>query len=168
MHFGKGERKAGHAASAQDGDGLAGLDVPCLNYRVPSRERRARQRGGLFETQVIGNFDRAGFVEQCVFRQHAIDHATKRITGGIGRHAPAGPIDEKCTGHAITGFELRDARTNGCNFAGTIGQRDHRKFGVAINTLDDALIAIIQRCGTHAHQDLPMTRLLFRARAVER
>ena len=167
MHFGKGERKAGHAAGAQDGDALAGLDAPCLNHRVPGRERRARQRCCLFETQVIGNFDRAGLVERHIVRQHAVDHAAERIPRCIGRNAAACPIDEKGAGHAITWLDLRHARTNGSDFASTIGQRDHREFRVAVNPLDDTLIAIIQRCGTHAHEDLSMARLRFRTRAID-
>jgi hypothetical protein len=62
---------------------------------------------------------------------------------------------------------LHNALAGRDDLARPVRQRDHRKFGVAIGALDDALITVIQRGGAHAHQNLPGRRLWISAGGIE-
>src|SRR5882672_10349112 len=116
---------------------------------------------------MVGDLDGAGLVEQRVFGEHAVDHAAERIMSGIGGNAAAGPTHKEGAGDAVADLELADAGSDLDHFAGAVGERDHRKFGVAVDALDHALVAVIQRGRAHAHDDLAVTRLRLRPFAVQ-
>src|SRR5690348_121431 len=167
MHLGEGQCEAGDAARPKNCDCFAALDMRAFDHRMPCGERRAGQGGSLLETETRRHCDRPGLLKQCVFGENAVDHAAQRMTRCIRRNSTAGPVDEKRACYPVAGLELRDARSDGRNFAGAVRQRNDGKFRVAISALDDALIAIIQRRRPHFHDDLAMAGLGLGASGVE-
>ena len=83
--------------------------------------------------------------EQRVFGEHAVDHAAQRVLRGVGGMRPPGQSEKKVPATRSPALELGDTGADFGDFAGAVGQRDHREFRVAVDALDDALVAVIQR-----------------------
>jgi hypothetical protein len=167
VHLGKGYTEAGHTAGAEDRDGFAGLDTAGLDQRVPRRQRRTGQRRRFLKAQVVGNADRPVLRQHDVLREHPVELAPERILRRVRRNPSTGPGLKERAGDAIADLELRCARTHCHNLTGAVAHRNHWKFRIAVNALDDALVAVVERGCAHADEDLVVHRIRLAAIGIE-
>src|SRR4029077_6340994 len=83
------------------------------------------------------------------------------------RYAPAGPGLEERACNMISGHELGHAPADRGHLPRPLRRRDQRKWRVAIEAAQHALVAIVQRARAHAHDDFAVARLGLRAVVVE-
>ena len=148
------QREDGNAAGALDEDGGVGLEAG-RSERVPRGDGGARERGGFFEAEVIGDAHEAGLLEEHVFGECAVDVTAESAfdLGGSGRAVV--PVLKKTAADAVTGLPLDDAFTDGGDFAGAVGAGDAGKaeFGV-VGALDHHQVAVIERNGVNSNKHL--------------
>ena len=97
------QREDGDAAGALDQDGGTGLEVGATES-VPGGNGGAGECRGFFKAKVVGNADQAGFVEQDVFGEHAVDVAAERASDVVGSGRTVEPVLHEDAGDAIAGL----------------------------------------------------------------
>ena len=104
---------------------------------------------------MLGHLDDALLGQKCVLAQHSVQHAAERVPGRIGWNATANPGLEEGAGDAVADPDAGDVGADRNHFACAIRQRNDRKFRIAVDTFDDAEVAVVDCAGAHPHDDLP-------------
>ena len=104
--------------------GVAGLDPPADDQRVPGRERRAGQGGGLLEAEMLGDADQAVLGKHDFLGEHAVDLAAQ---GGAGLglvELAADPGGHEVGRDPIAGLEPGRPRAGRDHLAGPVRERE--------------------------------------------
>src|SRR3546814_1729983 len=90
--MGELKREGGDATGAKSEDCVAGLDCALSVKSIPRGDGGARQGRRLCDIQMLGNGDNAFLVKDAIFREHAVNRATKCGIAEIGRAHVRTPV----------------------------------------------------------------------------
>jgi len=152
LKLGKLQREDGDSAGALDQHGCPGLEIGA-GESVESGNTCAGKCCGFVVTEVVGDPDEAGFLQQDVFGECAVDVAAERAFDIRGSGRPIEPVLHENAADAIARLEGRNTLANGGNFAGAVGAGDARQaeFGV-VGPGDHHEVAIVERDGMNFNQ----------------
>ena len=143
------------AAGALDEDGLAGAEMALLDQRVPCGERGAGEGGGLFEAEVCGRVDEAGFGEDALGGEDAVDGAAECGLAGEGLDLAVEPVLEEEGADVVAGFEACDGGADRDDLAGGVRAEDARELHLGVVLPEgDHEVAVVERGGMETHVDV--------------
>ena len=155
MRLGDLQAKERNAAGTENQHSLAGVQPALFDQGVPGGQGSAGKRRGLLERECGGEARQAGFGEDAVSREDAVDGTAQRGFASGLRDLAGLPGLEEEAGDAIAGFEARDLVTDGNDLSGSVGAKNARQLHLRVVVAQrDGQVAIVQRGGVKANVHL--------------
>ena len=149
------KREYRDAAGSLNQHGVARLDSRVLEKGIPRGNARARQGGGLFDTEMSWEGNKPVRRQNRLFGQQADASAAQRRASFLFVWWPVHPVGHESRGDLISWFKARDARPSGGDFARSIGDREVGQLQFRIvRAPAHQQVAVIKGNGSDTDQDL--------------